>query len=558
MTFSRMHIGLLGIVSIFTGVISPVVQNSSASFPFPLTDLQVPAYIILIFLAIICILLAVRYWGWVRFFGMLVLMMIGYLFTMSWNGSVESLSGAPIESLSWGWIFLVIWSGMIINCMFSNEEEKTPISIWDHLMGWLSAITILALTGLIIWISYSPKNEKINNVNILSAVFWTGKVESISGVMLSTAYPSISNLILERSNDSLSFYVSSGTKMISIPNWLTYDRLPYSTVLIWEVPYTITADGTILSYTGTSLGKAILPQSIQWAIVMEENWVVSILRDTGIQIFPWTYWEILSIIWTKNGKHIVWISKSETGYTLYKDGISISQQENQLTQLAISPDGESIMAMLTESDWTKSIFKNWNKIEKLEKWYIEWSLRMNGNDSIYTIEHDSTIEVIHNGTLLDRKFDEIREIFIENESSNFIYFGRPLGEKTYCLYTRFKWNLCGLSGYMNPRLSPDGTSVIYAWFKDGAWWIYRNATPIIRNTGYPNRDDISQDYAFFDITNPNYYLFIRHTDVWYQLYTKWAWIYGNWKDVWLDASFWYDNKIIMSVQDDKWWRIIEF
>jgi hypothetical protein len=63
---------------------------------------------------------------------------------------------------------------------------------------------------------------------------------------------------------------------------------------------------------------------------------------------------------------------------------------------------------------------------------------MNGNDSMYAIEHDTTIEVIHNGTLLDRKFDEIREIFIENESSNFIYFGRPLGEKTYCLYTRFK------------------------------------------------------------------------------------------------------------------------
>ena len=35
---------------------------------------------------------------------------------------------------------------------------------------------------------------------------------------------------------------------------------------------------------------------------------------------------------------------------------------------------------------------------------------MNGNDSIYTIEHDNTIEVVHNGTLLDRKFDEIREI----------------------------------------------------------------------------------------------------------------------------------------------------
>ena len=94
---------------------------------------------------------------------------------------------------------------------------------------------------------------------------------------------------------------------------------------------------------------------------------------------------------------------------------------------------------------------------------------MNGNDSIYAVEHDGVMELIHNNKLLDRKFDEIREIFIERSNNAFVYFGRPLGEKTYCLYTSYRGNLCGLSGYMNPRLSPDGTSVIYAGLKDGAW-----------------------------------------------------------------------------------------
>ena len=88
--------GLLGVVSLFTGMIAPVVQNTSTALPFPLTDLQIPAYIILILLAIICILLTVRYWLWVRFFGLLIIMIIGYLFVISWNGDVHSLTGSSL------------------------------------------------------------------------------------------------------------------------------------------------------------------------------------------------------------------------------------------------------------------------------------------------------------------------------------------------------------------------------------------------------------------------------------------------------------------------------
>jgi hypothetical protein len=441
--------------------------------------------------------------------------------------------------------------------MFSTEVDNTETSIWDHLMGWLSAITILALTGLIITISYSSIKEKSNNKNILRTVLWNESIEALSWITLSKVYPSINSLTLDRWNDSLSFYTSSGNAMIWVPNNRTFSRLPYKTVLIGSVSYTITAEGKVISQTGNTIGKAIIPQSIDWAIILESSGSISVIRDTGTVTYTWVYSNISNVIGTKNGEHTAWKMKSASWYTLCKDGLEIFEK-NDIKQIAISHDGKSIMTLIAESDGQNYIYKNWNKVEKIWTWYVEESLKMNGNDSIYAIQHNWVIELIYNGKILDRKFDEIREIYIENEGPNYIYFGRPLGENTYCIYTRYKGNLCGLSGYMNPKLSPDGTSIVYAWFKDNTWWIYRNATPVIRNTGYPNREDISQDYVFFDITNPSYYLFIRHIHGWYQLFTKWGWVYGTWKDVWLDVSFGYDNKIIMSVQDEKWWRIIEF
>jgi len=144
---------------------------------------------------------------------------------------------------------------------------------------------------------------------------------------------------------------------------------------------------------------------------------------------------------------------------------------------------------------------------------------MNGTDSIYAVHQDGIVELISNGSILNRKFDEIREVFLDRDGGDYVYFGRPLGESSYCLYTRYRGNLCGLTGYMNPRQTPD-SSVVYAGLRDGAWGIYRNAKAVISNTGYPNREDISHDYVFFDITNPSYYLFIRYTDAGYQLYKK--------------------------------------
>jgi hypothetical protein len=110
---------------------------------------------------------------------------------------------------------------------------------------------------------------------------------------------------------------------------------------------------------------------------------------------------------------------------------------------------------------------------------------------------------------------------------------------------------------MNATQAAD-SSIMYAWLIDGAWGIYSNTVAKIRNTRYPNREDISRDYAFFDPTNPSYYLFIQWDSDGYRLFKKWEWVHGKFLDVWLDVKFGYDNKIIMPIQDSSWWRIIEF
>jgi hypothetical protein len=64
--------------------------------------------------------------------------------------------------------------------------------------------------------------------------------------------------------------------------------------------------------------------------------------------------------------------------------------------------------------------------------------------------------MVYDGSFIPGKYEEIREIFLERSGNSYAYFGRPLGERKYCLFTRYRGNICGIEGYMNPRLSADG------------------------------------------------------------------------------------------------------
>lgn len=108
MTLSRTHLTLLGIVSVFTGVISPVVKTAGGVFPFPLTDLQIYAYVVLLMLIVLCLCLAYRAWNLMRIVGLILLVLIVILYIGVMQDGVHTSTGMLTTGLSWGWIFFVI------------------------------------------------------------------------------------------------------------------------------------------------------------------------------------------------------------------------------------------------------------------------------------------------------------------------------------------------------------------------------------------------------------------------------------------------------------------
>ena len=366
--------------------------------------------------------------------------------------------------------------------MFGEGIDQETPSLSDHWLGWLASLTVLTLTGVIIAISYVPGTVGSRS-RVLENIFGTGMSETRSGVTRSMAFPSIEKMVFDRSTDSVSFFAASGTQMVSLPSGQTYDRLPYATTTIGNMDYTISAEGLVTKDTGTIMGKAILPQDMSRAIVMLSGSEILSLSRSGIKTLSGTYTSIEEIIATREGDHSIWKSRTPDGYRIYRDGDAITMPHYEISHISSSSDGRSIMALIGAQDGRRYIIKNDVKIEEIAPGYIEGTLRMNGTESLYAVERDGAVELIHNGTILDRKFDEIREVYLDMDGGGYVYFGRPLGEQTYCVYTRYRGNLCGLSGYMNPRQAPD-SSVVYAGLREGIWGIYRNSVAIIRNTGY--------------------------------------------------------------------------
>lgn len=163
---------------------------------------------------------------------------------------------------------------------------------------------------------------------------------------------------------------------------------------------------------------------------------------------------------------------------------------------------------LVNASGTLQIVKNGKSIWNIEAGYQSGSYISNGSHNIYNISKDGQKKIVYDGQILPTGYDDIREIFLEKNGGYYAYFAKPIGGIKYCLFTKYRGNLCGLDGYMNPRLSADGSSIVYAGLQDGTWNIYRNTEILVKNTHYQN-NTISGDYVFFDVTNPRTYLFVK-------------------------------------------------
>jgi hypothetical protein len=557
MTFSRSHTGMIGIISLFTGMIAPVVANGNMSYPFPLTDLQTLSYVVLFLLAIGFYVVSTRRWDIFRIIALSLMVILWYMSSVAITDWIHSLqSWLILTDLRWGWIF--VWVGslsILYTLLWEDHIQDREWSIFsDTIIGIIGTITLIGLSALIIWAS-SKGLWTGSSWSVLEKVFPITWLTTSSGVTQSKAYSGILWLNFERKNDSISFVVPTETGAILEPTGTWY---PWSNVLSSRIGWhsiVSSSIGTWIDTVQTSSGVTLYLSDN--SILLGSGSSITIVSKDGYRSYSG-----ISITWggfvTSEDTGIsAWVAQSPWGYVLQKDGITISEEYAKVYKLAISKSGYDTMALVRTQSGDLVVTKNGTPTENIRNGYREGSWDSNGSHSIYITEENDISRIIYDGVSIWKEFWEIREVFLEKSGNAYAFFARPIGESRYCIFTRFRGNLCNLAGYMNPRIGADGSSIIYAGLRDGIWGIYRNSDIIIRDTGY-SHTDISRDYVFFDITNPKQYIFLEYNDGKYQVRKNWKIIPGIWNDVGLDVTFGYDNKVIMSAQDDAGWKVIEF
>lgn len=292
---------------------------------------------------------------------------------------------------------------------------------------------------------------------------------------------------------------------------------------------------------------------IVWGIILSSVSLFSHSQKPSILLEMFGSWNIHTLSW---GIHVSWIYESIVSFSYDRkwDILSLTSKTgtSSLTQILSAKN-------MSYSGWNSFTGILTEKIEEKWNFYEVWKAWKSGNKlhSMSGVEDNGKKRIVFDGEILWRELEEIREVFVWDDGS-YAYFGRPLGEEKYCLFTRYKGNKCGLSGYMNPQVWADGDSILYAGYTDNIWSIYRNGDIIIKNTWYTTQDN-TNDYVFFDITNPRTFLFIKKDiKTGKYLYIKngvvLPWI---WNDVGTKVDFWFDNHIITTAKDEKWWRLIE-
>lgn len=547
MQFSRTHAGMLAVVSIFTGLIAPIASYEWEKLPLPLTDMQWIAYVLFLLLIVIFYIVSIGRWEKLGFYGYSAIGLIVMVFGFTYTDSLRSIkTDLILTDFSWGWIFLIAWITMLISVMtleYDSYPAITPFS--DKIIWLLWSGTLLILSLIVISISFSwPKGYE--SKDILSSHFESGSIKYVSGIALSPAFDTIENLTFKRKRDALSFIAKIWDTVIE-KNDTTYfgnkkvEYLSGNAVII---------DGKLSSE------KILQYWSDDEAIILHGDHSLTLLSAYTEKQFTWAMY-VSSIIKDESNKTLAWIEKTDEWLIIKRNGEILPGIFTTIDRINLSPSGYDVMAKATRN-WKVGIFKNGTNIWDFKTWYVTGSYQSNGSHFIYTVREWDIYRIVYDGIFISGKYEEIREIFLEKSGNSYAFFGRPLWEKKYCLFTRYRGNICGIEGYMNPRLSADGGSVLYAAMIDGNWHIMRNTSSVTKNTGY-TKTNIQHDYAFFDVTNPRQFVFIsQEEDGTYTLIKNGKKLPGSWQDVWLDVQFWYDNKMIMTAKSNDGWHIIEF
>lgn len=555
MTFSRSHIGMMGIISLFTGMIAPVFWLWEREYPFPLTSIQTISYVILFLLALCFYLVSIHRWQIVKIIDVVIIILLSYISIQYLTDSIYAGNTAnPLDSVRWWIVFIIIGIVFLSYSIWTKGvDTKSDANILSDTIIWIVwTLTLLWLSALIIagsiWTKFPTQTD-----SVLEKIYWSGSIQSVSWVTMTVAHDNISSLVFERKNDLLSYMIASETGWTLYPEWVFYS---------WQnISYTRIGEKTLIkSDTGFSLDNIELPREAvmgDWVLkIQTENGVRFVTKNldisyTGITQWIWIFWA------SEDGTSIAWVEEATSWVILKKDNETIGNTYQNITDISLSKNGRSLMAIGVTNSWEKLILKNGVPVETIRDTYRAWTWKSNWIHSIYVVDSSWSLSVIYNWVSTGQDFDEVRDVFLEKSGNSYAFFGRKKWENTYCFITRFKGSVCWIEWYMNPWVGADGSTIIYAGLREGTWSLYRNTATVIRDTHYTRRD-ISWDYLFYDKTNPREYLFVEK--IWeeqYQFRKNGELIPGTWKDVGLNVGFWYDGKVILSARDNQGWRIIE-
>lgn len=563
MWISRLHIALLAIMSIFTGIIAPGTSVLENQLAYPMTDARIFSYILLFFLIIGFYTASIHTWRFFRYNSILIFGTIGILFFLTLTGQItETKTGLETNGLSWGWIFIGIGTILLFRAYKWDGKNENPSELRqtiDTLLGIVGSFTLACIASVIVLISLSFTNKSYQ-ASILERAFWSGNLRYMSGNIITTqSYEEIPMLQYDRRSESLIFGTKSKSgSMITLWNPEKIQTLSWSYPLVMHIRenlYTRDAQGHIYSWWVLMENARIIGENDTIISQSWSNWNVYSSKPSWSFDYSGT---ILDPVISGDRLTLAWNEKTLSGTQITKMWKPQWEKYEKVYSMNLSQWWYDIMSLVESTKQEKYIVKNNEIITRLDSSYISGSYISNGSHSIYQTTSEWSKRVVVDGQVLPGKYDEIREVFLEKNGGYYAYFAKPVGWIKFCLFTKYRGNLCGLDGYMNPRLSPDGSSIIYAGYQDGIWNIYRNTEVIVKNTHYVN-SDISGDYVFFDITNPRTYLFIKKdiSTGKYSLIKNGKNLPWFWDDFGTEVSFGYDNHIILKLKDKDGWKIAE-
>jgi hypothetical protein len=554
-------------MSIFTGIIGPGTRSGAILLSYLMTDVRPIIYAILFWLILAFAFAAFRKWKFYRFTVFLILIAIISLaiVTLLWYVSV-SRDGMQASGFSWGWIFLSIGAILLFWSYNQRKDEEGDgkfSETIDTIIGIMWGFALACIAGIIILSSLSFFTKGRDDSEILTRLYESGSVQVLSGeIKIYGSYPTLPSVEYQRGEGYLlTTYEKNKDKIWeyrskeNILSWvLQEDESPY---VIGKEIFTIDMNG----HARTASGRVILGSRStenRDAILYKEDGVFKYHNEDWVQHIAYTGIVSSPIVLSEDSGDLVWAENKGSEKFIVKNGVRTGSGYPSIWNLTVSANWQNI-SFLTEMWGEKKIIRNDILIWNLSKNVLSGSYVSNGAHSLYVTKENATMDIHLDTSRVSRGLQDVREVFLEkNGGGSYAYFGKPVGEEKWCLFTRYKGNLCWLEWYMNPRLWADGSSIIFAWRKDGIWNIYRNTDSLTRDTGYSPLS-VEYDYAFYDLTNPRTYLFITY-DINTKKYSyrkNGKEIPGLWDDVSTDVHFGYDNHIITSTKKDGTWKIIE-